>query len=47
MSLRFPVLTVLFLFLASSAFAGSDGVDTAGDVGRVLIPVAAAGATLA
>jgi len=46
-SLRFPVLTVLFLFLASSSFAGSDGMDTAGDVGRVLIPAAAAGATLA
>jgi len=46
-SLRFPVLTVLFLFLASSSFAGSDGMDTAGDVGRVLIPAAAAGVTLA
>jgi len=44
---RCPILVVLFLFLASSAFAGSDGVDTAGDVGQVLIPAAAAGATLA
>jgi membrane-associated phospholipid phosphatase len=44
---RCSVLMVLFLFLASSAFAGSDGVDTAGDVGRVLIPAAAAGVTLA
>ncbi len=41
------VLMVLFLFLASSAFAGSDGVDTAGGIGRVLIPAAAAGVTLA
>lgn len=44
--LRLPVLAVLVLFLASSAFAGSDGVDTAGEVGRVLIPAAAAGITL-
>ncbi|MGB3400466.1 MAG: hypothetical protein WBA34_09920, partial [Candidatus Deferrimicrobiaceae bacterium] len=41
------VLIILFLFLATSAFAGSDGVDTAGDIGLVLIPAAAAGATLA
>ena len=43
---RCSVLMVFFLFLASSAFAGSDGVDTAGDIGRVLIPAAAAGVTL-
>ncbi|MGW8285774.1 MAG: phosphatase PAP2 family protein [Candidatus Deferrimicrobiaceae bacterium] len=46
-SFRCPVLVVLFLFLASSAFAGSDGMDTAGNVGTVLIPAVAAGATLA
>jgi membrane-associated phospholipid phosphatase len=46
-SLRCSVLIILFLFLASSAFAGSDDMDTAGDVGLVLIPAAAAGATLA
>lgn len=45
-SSRCSVLMVLFLFLASSAFAGSDDVDTAGDIGRVLIPAAAAGVTL-
>lgn len=45
-SLRRPVLVVLVLFLASSAFAGSDAVDTAGDVGRVLIPATAAGISL-
>ena len=44
---RCSVLMVFFLFLASSAFAGSDGVDTAGDIGRVLIPAAAVGVTLA
>ena len=44
---RCLVLMVLFLFLASSAFAGSDAIDSAGDVGRVLIPAAAAGVTLA
>lgn len=42
-----PVSFFLVLFLTSSAFAGSDAIDTAGDVGRVLIPAAAAGATLA
>jgi membrane-associated phospholipid phosphatase len=44
--LRCPVLALLFLFLASFAFAGSDGMDTAGDIGRVLIPAAAGGITL-
>ncbi len=39
-------LVSLFLFLASSALAGRDEMDAAGDVGRVLIPVAAAGATV-
>ena len=46
-SSRCQVLMILFLFLASSAFAGSDGMDTAGNVGTVLIPAVAAGATLA
>lgn len=44
--MRFPVSVVLVCFLASSAFAGSDDLDTAGDIGRVLIPAAAAGVTL-
>ena len=45
-SSRCLFLLVLFLFLASSAFAGADDMDTAGDIGLVLIPAAAAGATL-
>jgi membrane-associated phospholipid phosphatase len=44
--LRCTALAILVLFLASSAFAGSDGVDAAGDVGRVLIPATAAGIAL-
>jgi membrane-associated phospholipid phosphatase len=44
---RCSVLMVFFLFLTSSAFAGSDAMDSAGDVGRVLIPAAAAGVTVA
>jgi len=43
---RCLAIVFLFLYFASSAFAGSDAVDTAGDVGRVLIPAAAAGVTL-
>jgi membrane-associated phospholipid phosphatase len=43
---RKPVLPILVLFIASIARAGSDGVETAGSVGRVLIPAAAAGITL-
>lgn len=46
-SSRWSVLTVLFLFLASSSFAGSDGVKSAGNMGSVVIPAAAAGVTLA
>lgn len=46
-SSRCLVLIILFLFLATSAFAGPDEMDTAGDIGLVLIPAAAAGATLA
>ena len=46
-SWRCSVLIILFLFIASSVFAGSDDMDTAGDIGLVLIPAAAAGATLA
>lgn len=44
--LRFTALGILVLFVAGSAFAGSDGVDTAGEVGRALIPATAAGITL-
>jgi membrane-associated phospholipid phosphatase len=46
LSLRCPVLVILILFFRSFAFAGSDGMDTAGDIGRVLIPAAAGGITL-
>ncbi len=45
-SLSLSVSIFLVLSLASSAIAGSDAVETAGDVGRVLIPAAAAGVTL-
>ncbi len=43
---RKPVVVILVLFVASIARAGSDGVETAGSIGRVLIPAAAAGITL-
>lgn len=44
---RLALPAVFLVFLASPAFAGSDGVETAGDVGRVLIPAAAAGTAIA
>ena len=43
---RLALPGVVLVFLASSCFAGSDGLKTAGDVGRVLIPAAAAGTAL-
>jgi membrane-associated phospholipid phosphatase len=44
--LRWPVLAILLLFLESFAFAGSGGMDTAGDIGLALLPAAAGGITL-